>query len=156
MSLHKAIAVSLLLHAAFFAAAMIRIVYFPVIQAARGFAVEFMNSGSQGQTTPGGQQGPGTHSNPGGGIKRGANTGTVSDLLNSITYPPLAEQMELEGTVTVETVVGKDGQTLSARVIKSSGHEILDRAAAEGIMHWIFTDVAGGVKTNIRVKFKLK
>lgn len=52
MSLHKAIAVSLLLHAAFFAAAMIRIVYFPVIQAARGFAVEFMNSGAQGQMNP--------------------------------------------------------------------------------------------------------
>ena len=47
------------------------------------------------------------------------------------TYPRLAEQAGIEGTVWVKAAVGKDGTVKSAVVYKSSGTESLDEAAVE-------------------------
>jgi protein TonB len=48
-------------------------------------------------------------------------------------YPRRALRRGLEGTVTIEIFVDENGAIVSARVVSSSGHEILDEAALEAV-----------------------
>lgn len=48
-------------------------------------------------------------------------------------YPPEASRRGLQGEVSLEFAIGKDGRTSHIRVLKSSGYEILDRAIISAI-----------------------
>jgi TonB family protein len=51
-------------------------------------------------------------------------------------YPPLAEQMKLEGSVTLRVKIDKNGNVVDTQVL--SGPEILATAAREAVRHWRF------------------
>jgi protein TonB len=55
------------------------------------------------------------------------------------TYPALAEKAGLEGTVWIKALITILGNVIDAAVYKSSGHEILDRAALEAAPRCRFT-----------------
>lgn len=74
------------------------------------------------------------------------------------TYPPLARQAGIQGTVMVQTVIDVDGYVLEARAV--SGHPLLSEAAVEAVQQWVFeTTYASGdpveVETTIPITFKL-
>ena len=52
------------------------------------------------------------------------------------TYPPLAKQIRLEGSVTVEVVISLDGRVEAARAL--GGHPLLTTAAVEAARGWRF------------------
>lgn len=57
----------------------------------------------------------------------------------SPTYPREAIQGGLTGTVELEILVGMDGKPLEVRVVRSSGHRLLDQAARRVVMsQWRF------------------
>jgi protein TonB len=51
-------------------------------------------------------------------------------------YPRLAEQMKVEGSVTLHVNIDKDGNVLETQVL--SGPEVLATAAREAVRHWRF------------------
>ena len=51
-------------------------------------------------------------------------------------YPRLAEQMKVEGVVTLHVNIDKDGNVVETQVL--SGPEVLAAAAREAIRHWRF------------------
>nr|AUN37103.1 ferric siderophore transport system periplasmic binding protein TonB [uncultured bacterium] len=51
-------------------------------------------------------------------------------------YPPLAKQVRLEGSVTVEVVISLDGRVEAARAL--GGHPLLTTAAVEAAKGWRF------------------
>lgn len=51
-------------------------------------------------------------------------------------YPLLAEQLRLEGEVLLRLRIGADGAVKEVSVLRSSGHDILDRAAVEAVRRW--------------------
>jgi protein TonB len=53
-------------------------------------------------------------------------------------YPPLAIEKGLEGTVLLEVEIDKEGYVSKVRIIQSSGHSILDRAAERAVKRWKF------------------
>lgn len=53
-------------------------------------------------------------------------------------YPRIAEIRRLEGLVTLLVEVLPDGSVGKIEVKESSGHEVLDRAAIEGVRRWEF------------------
>ncbi len=160
MTLAKAIAVSLALHLAVALLLFVRFWFAPPLGSAEGFAVLIMGSSDQntGRLNPasGPGAGIGPPQNPGTAARRGARTGTISQLLNSIPYPPEAEEMQITGTAVVSATLEKDGAVRSVSLVKSSGSGLLDRAALDGIRGWIFTDSGTASVREIRVKFTLK
>jgi protein TonB len=54
-------------------------------------------------------------------------------LLKEVRYPSAARAGKLEGRAVVHFSVALDGRIKSRRVIKSSGHTILDQAALEAV-----------------------
>jgi len=57
----------------------------------------------------------------------------------SPTYPPEAIRGGLTGTVELEILVGTDGNPLEVRVVRSSGHRLLDQAARKVVLsQWRF------------------
>jgi len=77
----------------------------------------------------------------------------VSDLLSDIPityahpiykrnisppYPLLARKRGYQGTVLLEVLVSKDGKAASIQLSRSSGYNILDRAAIKGVRGWLF------------------
>jgi len=50
------------------------------------------------------------------------------------TYPPLARQARIQGTVVLQAVIGKDGTIQNLRVV--SGHPMLAPAALEAVKQW--------------------
>ncbi|HEX8184889.1 MAG TPA: energy transducer TonB, partial [Blastocatellia bacterium] len=51
-------------------------------------------------------------------------------------YPPLAKQARLQGSVSVEVMIGPDGRVESARAV--SGHPMLAKAAVDSAAAWRF------------------
>lgn len=50
-------------------------------------------------------------------------------LARERSYPRLARMRGMEGNVEMQLRIGADGQVLSAHILESSGHEVLDRQA---------------------------
>jgi len=50
------------------------------------------------------------------------------------TYPPLARQARIQGTVVLQAVIGKDGSIQGLKVV--SGHPMLAPAALEAVKQW--------------------
>ena len=63
------------------------------------------------------------------GILRGYYKNLNSLMSARRDYPRSARRLGLEGTVLVEMVINQKGHILSVKLIQSSGHEVLDRAA---------------------------
>ena len=54
------------------------------------------------------------------------------------TYPPAARQRHYEGRVLLEVLVDRRGRVEELQVAESSGHPMLDRAAASTVAGWRF------------------
>jgi protein TonB len=101
-----------------------------------------------GATTGSGQggQGGGRGTGSGGGIGPGQGRGSgpgsaLSGYLREIRrllekhkdYPWMARRRNIQGVVTVVFTIGSGGQIMTARVSRSSGHDLLDEAAQNTI-----------------------
>ena len=53
-------------------------------------------------------------------------------------YPLLARRRNYHGTVLLEVLVTREGTVGSVRLARSSGFEMLDRAAMKGVRKWLF------------------
>jgi len=59
-------------------------------------------------------------------------------------YPRIARESGWEGTVLVRVAVQPDGSPGLIKVRKSSGHEVLDKAAIEAVKKWKFSPAKDG------------
>ena len=74
------------------------------------------------------------------------------------TYPPLAKQTRIQGTVVLQAIIARDGTIQQLRV--ASGHPILTQAAVEAVQQWRYRPyLLNGepveVETQITVNFTL-
>ena len=83
-----------------------------------------------------------------------------SNLIYQVTpaYPPLARQIRLEGTVSLEAVITREGAIDSLRVI--SGHPLLVGAAVEAVKQWryrptLLNGTPVEIITTVEVNFRL-
>lgn len=51
-------------------------------------------------------------------------------------YPPLAKQARIQGTVTLQAIIGPDGHVQNLSVVK--GHPLLIQAALEAVKDWVY------------------
>jgi TonB family protein len=72
-------------------------------------------------------------------------------------YPVRARREGWQGTVVVQVVLSSNGTIKSLNVLKSSGYDILDRAAVEAIRGWQFSsNVPEGCEGKITMRFVLE
>lgn len=72
-------------------------------------------------------------------------------------YPVRARREGWQGTVVVQVVLSSNGTIKSLNVLKSSGYDILDRAAVEAIRGWQFSsNVPEGCEGKITIRFVLE
>ena len=74
------------------------------------------------------------------------------------SYPPLARQARIQGTVVLQALIGKDGSIQNLHVV--SGHPMLTNAALEAVKEWKYKPyILNGepveVETTINVNFSL-
>jgi protein TonB len=62
-------------------------------------------------------------------------------------YPLAARRRGIEGTVMVRAQIQEDGHCLQADLSKSSGHEMLDKAAVAAVRSWRFVPAKRGTQT---------
>ena len=74
----------------------------------------------------------------GGAAARGSSADPAYGANPSPQYPPLAREKGYEGTVYLRVQVQGDGRVGTLTVDRSSGYEILDRAAANSVKEWTF------------------
>ena len=53
-------------------------------------------------------------------------------------YPPFAREKGYEGTVYLRALIERDGRVGNLAIDRSSGYEILDRAAVDSVREWAF------------------
>ena len=75
-------------------------------------------------------------------------------------YPELARQKGWEGLVVLKVLVEKEGLASKTLVKKSSGHEVLDRAALDTVRRWRFSparfgDMVFSSWVEVPVRFRL-
>lgn len=85
---------------------------------------------------------------------------TLGKLLNRVqpVYPPLARQTRIQGTVSVNVIVHKDGAVEVQNV--GAGHPLLAQAAVDAVRQWLYepTTINGepvDIETKIYVAFTL-
>lgn len=90
-------------------------------------------------------------------------TFAVPDYKRNIppAYPLLARRRGYQGTVVLEVLVAKDGTVASVRLVRSSGAEILDKAAKKGVRKWLFHPGKKGGEAvemwvKVPIRFRLK
>ena len=76
-------------------------------------------------------------------------------------YPLIARRRGYQGKVLLEVLVNKDGRAGSIRLARSSGYEVLDRAAIKGVRNWLFHPAKRGNElvemwVEIPIRFQLK
>jgi protein TonB len=76
-------------------------------------------------------------------------------------YPSIARKRRYQGTVLLDVLVEKDGQVGDLRVIESSTHTLLDRAAMKAVRRWQFEpgrqgDITIAMWVRVPVQFILK
>ena len=92
-------------------------------------------------------------------IKQGGAV-TAASLINKVqpTYPPLARQTRISGTVRLHAIISKDGSVQQLEVL--SGHPLLVQAALDAVRQWryrptLLNGEAVEVDTTIDVIFSL-
>jgi protein TonB len=85
---------------------------------------------------------------------------TAASLINKVnpTYPPLARQTRIAGTVRLHAIISKDGSVQQLEVL--SGHPLLVQAALDAVRQWrykptLLNGEAVEVDTTIDVIFSL-
>ena len=76
-------------------------------------------------------------------------------------YPQRARARGWQGTVIVEVLVDPAGRVSEARLVATSGHEVLDRAALEEVQNWRFRPGQqdgknSAMRVRIPIRFQLK
>lgn len=81
-----------------------------------------------------------------GGVIGGTGTGLVPERhydrgpvpirITRPVYPQDAFVKKMEGTVTLEILIGPDGRVVDAKIVRS--HPLLDAAALDTVRHWVF------------------
>ena len=79
---------------------------------------------------------------PGGGGVSGSKVGIIRSI--PPVYPRMARESGWEGTVIVRVLVRTSGLPGNVQIRKSSGHSILDEAAAEAVRKWRFKPETDG------------
>ncbi len=154
MRLSRAFLLSFLLHLAGFALLFLQRHKLPLLSARPGDAILLVGVPSGTSQESSTAAGPGPESGkPRSARAGGLYTGTVSELMNAIEYPEAAVDMGMEGYVDIEVHIGSDGRAESARVVRSSGHTILDEAARMGVLRWTFTD---GENKTVKIPFRFR
>lgn len=87
--------------------------------------------------------------------ERGIDTKEINRLLRTIDYPPLARQMKMEGRTVVECEINPDGTPSRCGTAESSGYDLLDQAAVDGVMAWTFPSATESESLRIPVRFQL-
>jgi len=100
-----------------------------------GPATTGASGGSSGSSTGGAGEGGG-----GGGGGGPLGEARVAYGVNPLPpYPGSARRMGMEGVVLLEVIVAPDGRAREVRVLRSSGHALLDEAAVSTVRtHWRF------------------
>ena len=113
-----------------------------------------------GSTTGGAGEGGGGRGGGGGGGPLGE--ARVAYGLNPLPpYPAPARRMGMEGIVLLEVIVAPDGRAREVRVLRSSGHAMLDEAAVSTVRtHWRFIParrdgVAVESRAEVPIRFRL-
>jgi protein TonB len=71
----------------------------------------------------------------------------------ALVYPPLARKRGLQGTVLAGFRVDGEGRPLDIRVLRSSGHGVLDRAVVRTIRRaWPYPPVADAIEVPVRFR----
>jgi len=103
--------------------------------------------------------GTGSGSGPGNGS---GNVGSTYDFGNSAVsykepnYPRLAIKRELQGSVRIRVKVSPEGKPTNTEILKSSGHELLDKAALEAVPFWQFQPKTLSYFVEKTIVFQLK
>ncbi|MCK5082800.1 MAG: energy transducer TonB, partial [Candidatus Omnitrophica bacterium] len=72
-------------------------------------------------------------------------------------YPRVARQRGWEGTVRLEVFVSKDGIPGTVGIDKSSGHDVLDRAALQTVREWKFIPArSGSIRFSSRITIPIQ
>lgn len=71
-------------------------------------------------------------------------------------YPRLAIKRELQGDVKVRVAVTSEGKPSNIEILKSSGHDLLDKAAIEAMSGWSFLPRAAPYYVEKTILFQLK
>jgi protein TonB len=74
-------------------------------------------------------------------------------------YPMVSRRREEEGTVILEVKIDPEGNPTSVDVAESSGHDPLDRAAAETVRRWSFSPAKNkgrAQRSTVRVPVKFR
>jgi protein TonB len=76
-------------------------------------------------------------------------------------YPRIARRKGYQGTVLIDVLVNREGRVKDIRLLESSGHSILDRAALGSVRTWIFAPAMKGEEkvemwVKVPVRFQLK
>ena len=59
-------------------------------------------------------------------------------------YPAVARRRRWAGTVTIQMSIDARGEVAAARILRSSGHVVLDEAARQAALAWRFTPALQG------------
>lgn len=71
-------------------------------------------------------------------------------------YPKLAIKRELQGSVRIKVMVSIEGKPMHTEILKSSGFELLDKAALEAVLNWDFQAKRVSYFVEKTIIFKLK
>ena len=71
-------------------------------------------------------------------------------------YPKLAIKRELQGDVKVRVAVTSEGKPSNIEILKSSGHDLLDKAAIEAMASWRFLPREAPYFVEKTILFQLK
>jgi protein TonB len=90
-------------------------------------------------------------------VSQGVTTGMLLKKVQP-TYPPLARQARIQGSVVLKAVISKNGKVENLQVV--SGHPMLTSSAIEAVKQWQYKPyILNGqpveVETNITVNFTL-
>lgn len=61
-----------------------------------------------------------------------------------LKYPSVARRRGYQGAVVLEVLIDKDGKVADLKVLKSSGYQVLDRAAIQWVQKWAFVPAMQG------------
>ncbi len=121
-------------------------------------------AGRRGHARSGDRSGERRDSGAGGGENGSRVAGYVPPrflLRNKPLYPMNARAQHLEGTVLLLVSVDAAGHVTSTNVLRSCGHEILDRAALAAVRSWRFDParqdgaaIAARVEVPVRFRFE--
>lgn len=87
---------------------------------------------------------------------RGMFTGNVRQrIANARVYPQIARRRGMEGQPVIAFTLNKNGQLMELRLDRTSGYQLLDRAALEAVKHAApYPEIPAPLKLNT-FQFKL-